>query len=210
MIGILGGTFDPVHIGHLRIALELYQTLPLNEIRFIPCGQPPHRGPPQATAGQRLTMLRMAIQDQQGFCIDERELQRQGPSYMIDTLSSLRDEFPDIPLCLILGLDVFREFDKWHRWLEIPAFAHIVVVHRPASDLPDDKGRVSELLEQRRIAKPSELLERPAGAILPWPVRQLDISSTDIRSLIADDKSPRYLLPEQVYSYIQDEGLYRS
>jgi nicotinate-nucleotide adenylyltransferase len=209
MIGILGGTFDPVHTGHLCIALELYQTLPLKEIRFIPCGQPPHRDPPRATADQRLAMLRMAIEDQQGFCIDERELRRRGPSYMVDTLSSLRNEFPDVPLCLIIGLDVFKEFDKWHRWSEIPKLAHMVVVHRPAADLADN-DRIFELLEQRRVTEPKALLERLAGAILPWPVRQLDISSTDIRSLIADHKSPRYLLPEQVYSYIQNEGLYRS
>jgi len=209
MIGILGGTFDPVHIGHLRIALELYQALPLDEIRFIPCGLPPHRDPPQANAAQRLTMLRMAIQDQQGFRIDERELQRQGPSYMVDTLSSLRDEFPDIPLCLIVGLDVFKEFDKWHRWLEIPAFAHIVVVHRPAGDLAGE-GRILELLAQRRVREPSALLEQVAGSILLWTVRQLDISSTDIRLLLAGHKSPRYLLPEAVYDYIQQEGLYQS
>lgn len=209
MIGILGGTFDPVHIGHLRVALELYQSLPLDEIRFIPCGQPPHRETPQASANQRLAMLRMAIQDQQGFCIDERELQRQGPSYMVDTLSSLRDEFPDVPLCLIVGLDVFGEFDKWHRWLEIPTLAHIVIVHRPGSDL-EDEGQVFEILQERQVKEPSVLLKQVAGAILLWPVRQLDISSTDIRLLIDKHKSPRYLLPERVYSYIQSEGLYQS
>jgi nicotinate-nucleotide adenylyltransferase len=209
MIGILGGTFDPVHFGHLRTALELYQTLPLNEIRFIPCGQPPHRHLPYASTGQRLAMLRLAIQDQQGFHVDERELRRQGPSYMVDTLSSLRSEFPEMPLCLIVGLDVFGEFDKWHRWLEIPEIAHIVIVQRPASVIVNE-GQVFELLENRRVDEPAQLLQQPAGSILLWPVRQLDISSTDIRSMIAADKSPRYLLPEQVYGYIQSEGLYHS
>jgi len=209
MIGILGGTFDPVHIGHLRVALELYQSLPLDEIRFIPCGQPPHREMPQASANQRLTMLRLAVQDQKGFCIDERELRRQGPSYMVDTLSSLRDEMPDVPLCLIVGLDVFVEFDKWHRWSEIPTLAHIVIIHRPESDLRD-KGQVIELLRKHRVQEPAALLEQVAGMILLWPVRQLDISSTDIRLLMADNKSPRYLLPEQVYSYIKSAGLYQS
>lgn len=209
MIGILGGTFDPVHIGHLRVALDLYQTLPLDEIRFIPCGQPPHRSLPQASASQRVAMLRMAIQDQQGFYVDEREVRRQGPSYMVDTLYSLRDEFPEVPLCLIVGLDVFKEFDKWHRWLEIPTYAHIIIVYRPASDLSAD-GQVFQLLEQRRVEKPSALLAQVAGSILLQPVRQLDISSTDIRLLIAGHKSARYLLPEQVYGYIQNEGLYQS
>ena len=209
MIGILGGTFDPVHNGHLRIALELYQELPLDEIRFIPCGQPPHRDPPQANVAQRLAMLRMAIQHQQGFHIDERELQRPGPSYMVDTLSSLRDEFPEIPLCLIVGLDAFREFDMWHRWMEIPELTHIVVVHRPTYELTD-KDRVYEMLVQRRVQEPDALLEQPAGLILLRPARQLDISSSDIRLLLAGHKSPRFLLPESVYGYIQKEGLYKS
>ena len=208
MIGVLGGTFDPVHIGHLRTALELYQTLPFAEIRFVPCGQPPHRHQPSANANQRLAMLRLALGDQQGFNIDERELQRQGPSYMVDTLSSLRAEFPTVPLSLIIGLDVFRDFDKWHRWQEIPALAHIVVVHRPASDIVK-QGRVYAMLEKIRIEEPAQLLRQSAGSLLLWPVRQLDISSTDIRSLIAERKSPRYLLPERVYEYISSEGLYR-
>ena len=208
MIGILGGTFDPVHIGHLRTALELYQALPFAEIRFVPCGQPPHRHLPRATADQRLTMLRLALGDQQGFNIDERELQREGPSYMVDTLSSLRAEFPDVPLSLIVGLDVFRDFDKWHRWQEIPALAHIVVVHRPASAIVKE-GRVFDMLKKIRIEEPAQLPQQAAGSLLLWPVRQLDISSTDIRSLIAEHKSPRYLLPEQVYAYISSEGLYQ-
>lgn len=208
MIGVLGGIFDPVHIGHLRTALELYQSLPLDEIRFIPCGQPPHRALPRASAQQRLTMLRMAIQDQQGFCIDEREVRRQGPSYMVDTLSSLRAEFPDRPLALIVGLDAFNGLDTWRHWLEIPALAHIIVVHRPGSVLVD-RGKVFELLEQRQVGEPAALLKQGAGSILLWPVRQLDISSTNIRTLIAQNKSPRYLLTEQVYAYIQVEKLYQ-
>lgn len=208
MIGILGGAFDPVHIGHLRVALELYQTLPLREIRFVPCGQPPHRKLPCASVKQRLTMLRMAIQDQQGFCIDEREVRRSGPSYMVDTLSSLRAEFHDAPLCLIVGLDVFNGLDTWWHWLEIPVFAHIIVVHRPGS-AGVNRGKVFELLEQRQVGEPSALLKQTTGAILLWPVRQLDISSSNIRALIAQNKSPRYLLPEQVYAYIQAEGLYQ-
>ncbi len=209
MIGILGGTFDPVHFGHLRTALELYQTLPFEEIRFIPSGQPPHRDTPRASTVQRLEMLRMAIEDQPGFCIDEREIRRQGPSYMVETLSSLRADFPDIPLCLIIGLDVFRDFDKWHRWLEIPTFAHIVIVHRPISE-PERGDRIFRLLARPRIMEPSVLLTELAGSVLQWPVRQLDISSTDIRTLIAEDRSPRYLLPERVFGYIQREGLYQS
>jgi nicotinate-nucleotide adenylyltransferase len=208
MIGILGGTFDPVHIGHLWTALELYQSLPFEEIRFIPCGQPPHRQLPYASGDQRLAMLRMALRDQQGFRIDTRELQRPGPSYMADTLSSLRAEFPAIPLGLIIGLDVFKEFDKWHRWQDIPALSHIIVVHRPASDTVN-RPPVLDLLEKHRVEEPSQLLQHTAGSILLWPVRQLDISSTDIRSLIARHKSPRFLVPEQVYDYISNEGLYQ-
>jgi nicotinate-nucleotide adenylyltransferase len=126
-IGLLGGTFDPVHNAHLRIALDVLEQLQLAEMRFIPSRQPPHRAQPGASPEQRLAMLQRAVQGQPGFIVDERELRRSGPSYMVDTLCSLRADFSETPLCLLLGLDAFRELHTWYRWQTIPELAHILV-----------------------------------------------------------------------------------
>lgn len=130
-IGIFGGMFDPIHYGHLRTAFELLQSLDLEEVRFIPCGDPPHRADTFADAAFRLHMVRLATMAEPGFTVDDRELRRQGPSYSVDTLASLRGEFPGRSLCLITGMDAFLGLPGWHRWDEILDFAHIVVAHRP-------------------------------------------------------------------------------
>ncbi len=207
MIGILGGTFDPVHAGHLRIALELLQELPLEEVRFIPCHRPPHRSGPAASPRHRVNMLRLAIADQPGFVVDERELDRAGPSYMVDTLDSLRQAFGDKALCLILGMDAFVSLDTWHRWQQLIDLSHIVLACRPGAD---DKPAVAvaALLDTCRASGPQALQQCAAGKILMWPVTQLAISATRIRALIKDNKSPRYLMPEDVWAYIRKESLY--
>ncbi len=207
MIGILGGTFDPVHNGHLRIALELLQELPLREVRFIPCHVPPHRGGPVASARERLAMLELAIGGQPGFVVDKRELERPGLSYMVDTLSSLREAYGDLPLCLILGEDAFNKLDTWHRWRQLTDLAHIVVACRPDVDGPPSPD-VAGLLEARRETDPLVLQQRPAGGILMWPVTQLAISATRIRTLAAKGESPRYLMPDSVWSYMRKKSLY--
>jgi nicotinate-nucleotide adenylyltransferase len=209
-IGVLGGTFDPIHYGHLRPALELLEALELAEVRFIPCRIPAHRGSPQITAEQRLALARLATVGQPGFVTDDRELQREGPSYMVDTLTSLRDDFgADTPLCLILGSDAFRELHTWRRWEALSGLAHLVVMERPGASQP-----LPPLLEAfvapRTIEDAVELRRRPAGGILWRSVTQLDISATQIRALLARGQSPRYLLPEAVLAYIHDRGLYRS
>ncbi len=213
MIGIFGGTFDPVHFGHLRPALELFETLGLEELRLIPAGLPPHRRPPRADSGQRLEMLRRAIAGQQGFVLDQREIYRQGPSYMVDTLADLRAELGQRrPLCLLLGMDAFLGLTSWHRWEEIPRLAHLVVSHRPGwhpEHLDDHGGPLAELADSSLVGHPRALRERPAGGIFMHPVTQLDISSTRIRALIRQGGSPRYLLPDGVWSYIREQGLYR-
>ena len=208
MLGIFGGTFDPVHFGHLRIALELAQHLELRELRFLPCGRPPHRGAPAAAARDRLNMLRLAVTGQNGFTIDERELRRSGPSYMVDSLQSLREEQGARPLCLLLGSDAFQALDTWHRWEHLIELAHLVVAHRPGvAGAPSTA--VASLLERCRVDEVRALRRRPAGAILMVPVTQLDISGTRIRELVRAGLSPRYLLPEPVLEYIWREGLYR-
>lgn len=208
-IAVLGGTFDPIHDGHLRPALELLEDLDLAEVRFIPSSQPPHRKQPSATAEQRLTMLKLAVAGQPGFVVDERELRREGPSYMVDTLRSLRSELGERPLCLVLGMDAFEGLHNWHRWEEIPNLAHLLVIHRPGSGLTLSEV-LGELLGERKLHHPQALREKPAGGILFHPVTQLDVSATRIREILAQGCSPRYLLPDQVWSYICERGLYRS
>jgi nicotinate-nucleotide adenylyltransferase len=216
MIGILGGSFDPVHCGHLRLALEICEGLKLQQVRLIPSGTPPHRTPPVASATQRLGMLKVAIAGELSLYVDEREIHRSGPSYTIDTLISLRAELDNTPLCLILGMDAFLGLDKWWRWLEIIELAHIVVAHRPGYDAQTDLSAADSrinvdlagLLADRLTTDAQQLADKPAGAILYWPVTQLSISSSHIRSLIAAGQSPRYLMPEAVANTIKSQGIY--
>ncbi len=209
-VGILGGTFDPIHYGHLRTALELLETLELAEMRFIPCRIPAHRGLPQVTAEQRMALVRLAMDGQPGFVADDRELRRDGTSYMVDTLASLREDFgPETPLCLIVGTDAFRELHTWHRWRELTDWAHIVVMQRPGilQPLPPI---LETFMTPRVIYDGLALRRKPAGGILFQPVTQLNISATQIRALLAHGQSPRYLLPETALAYIHDRSLYRS
>lgn len=209
MIGLLGGSFDPIHFGHLRPALELYEDLKLQEVRLIPSGLPPHRTPPLTSAEQRLAMVQAAITGVPGLCVDERELHRAGPSYTVDTLHSLRAELGQTPLCLIVGMDAFLGLDTWRRWRELIQLAHIVLAHRPGW-AASGTGEVAELLAERRVEEPQMLASHAAGHILCWPVTQLDISSSRIRTLLAEGKSARYLLPDDVLAIINAHGIYRS
>jgi len=208
MIGIYGGTFDPVHFGHLRPALEVQQALGLNEVRFIPAGQPPHRDMPHATAAQRLAMLRAAIDAQPGFVVDEREVQRAGPSFMVDTLASLRTELGALPLCLILGYDAFLGLPSWHQWHRLPDLAHLVVTHRPGWN-HDNLGAELRSLVQRHAMTATQLPQAPAGGVTLVEVTQLDISATRIREQVCAGQDIRYLLPEPVYEMIREQNLYR-
>lgn len=208
MIGIFGGTFDPVHIGHLRPVLEVREDLALDEIRLLPCHVPPHRAAPVASPMQRLAMLEAAIQGEPGLKVDDRELRRAGPSYTVDTLTSLRAELgDDMPLCLLLGMDAFTGLNTWHRWREIITLAHIIVMHRPGSQ-PPAQGDVAALLAEHRTDNIALLRTHPAGHILLKEVTQLDISATHIRTLIKEGKSARYLMPDGVWEMIGREGFY--
>jgi nicotinate-nucleotide adenylyltransferase len=209
MIGVLGGTFDPIHFGHLRPALEVLQTLGLSEVRFVPLNVAVHRDQPLASPEQRLTMLRAALVGQSAFVADDRELRRTGGSYSYDTLSSLRGELgKSVPICLLLGVDAFREFLTWHRPDGILELAHLVVMKRPGAE-----GLVAPVLgrrmESRLTAEVPDLWAAPGGRVLFQDVTQLDISATEIRRLIARGMSPRYLLPDAVLDIIRREGMYR-
>ncbi|MDZ7662234.1 nicotinate-nucleotide adenylyltransferase [Thiohalophilus sp.] len=210
MIGILGGTFDPIHFGHLRPALEIYQALGLRELRFIPSGEPPHRDKPQASALQRLMMVRAAIAGQPGFVIDDRELRRSGPSYMVDTLHSLREELgTSTPLCLVLGLDAFLGLEGWHRWQDLFDYTHLVITHRPGWSLRD--MRTDSILAreiQTRYSEPEQLARQPAGKLAFQSVTQLDISASGIREELARGRDIRYLLPDTVHEFIKTQHIY--
>jgi len=206
-IGVFGGAFDPVHYGHLRTALELQQTLRLAEIRFVPCGQPPHRPAAVAPADLRLTMLKAALEGNPAFIADRRELDRPGPSYTVDTLAELREDFPGRPLCLMIGMDAFLGLPGWHRWEEILATAHLVVAHRPGWT-PPSEGQLGELLRDRTARSGAGLFESMAGRIFVHPVTQLEISSSSVRKLIGAGEDPRYLLPDPVREIIRDSGGY--
>ena len=206
-IGIFGGTFDPIHYGHLRTAFELLQILRLDEVRFIPCGDPPHRGVTFASAALRLDMARLATRDEPGFVVDDRELRREGSSYTVDTLASLREEFPGHSLCLITGMDAFLGLPTWHRWDEILDFAHIIVAHRPGWRVPGE-GALGALLEKRRTRSARGLHESPRGSIFVHEVTQLEIASTEIRNLVAGGYDPRYLMPDCVRDAILESSCY--
>lgn len=209
MIGILGGTFDPVHFGHLRPALDVAEALKLEEVRLIPCGQPPHREQPYASGLQRLSMLRAAASCYAGFKVDDRELRREGPSYMVDTLASLKKDFPDKNLCLILGLDAFLHLESWHQWQRLFELANIVVTHRPGWSMEQIKQQteLARLVNERTVPADT-LATKQAGFITFLPVTQLDISSTQIRQQLKQGKRVSYLLPEKVEQLIVNQNIY--
>lgn len=206
-LGIFGGTFDPIHFGHLRTAFELLDALRFGEVRFVPAGNPPHRDVPLADAELRLALVAAAVADQPGFVVDDREVRRAGPSYAVLTLRELRAEFPDRPLCLLLGMDAFLGLPQWHEWREIPQLAHVVVAHRPGWRAPDG-GPLGDMLARCRTDRVDDLHEARAGRIYIHSVTQLEISSTELRDLLAAGQDPRYLVPEAVRTAIRTTGCY--
>ncbi len=214
-LGILGGTFDPIHYGHLELAREVREALPLSALRLIPAGAPPHRAAPVASAAHRLAMARLAAADYPGLEVDEREIVRPGPSYTVVTLEELRGEAPSRPLALIIGADALAGLPQWHRWREIFELAHIVAVARPGMALTD--ALTPELARewQRRLSGDSrDILRRPAGSIFVQPITEHSIAASSIRAELA--RGPRGaaavagLLPPSVLAYIEHNQLYRS
>lgn len=207
-VGIFGGTFDPIHYGHLRSAFEMLQALSFGEVRFIPCGDPPHRGMTFANAAQRLRLVELAIRGQERFVADDRELRRAGPSYTIDTLAELRQELPDRPLGLIVGMDAFLGLTSWYRWDEILDAAHIIVAHRPGWKAPDI-GVLGDLISDHGTLRVEDLHNAPHGRVHIHAVTQLEIASTEIRDLVAAGRDPRFLMPDGVRDAILSEGIYQ-
>ena len=212
-IGILGGTFDPIHFGHLRLAQELAEKPKLDHVRFIPSGTPPHRGAPWASAADRLAMVGLAVEGNVLFTVDDRETKRAGPGYMVDTLAELRAEVgANRPLALLLGADAFLELATWSRWHELFNLAHIVVAHRPGFPVDTWHNRMPQPLAReyasRIMQQPFAAHLAPAGGVVVIAIAALDISATMIRDCICSRASPRYLLPDSVLDYIQARRLY--
>ena len=208
-IGILGGTFDPVHIGHLRSALEVAELMQLDELRLLPNARPPHRDTPQVTPQSRLAMVRSAVANAPQLSVDARELTRDKPSYTIDTLESLRAELaPEDQLFLVLGWDAFCGLPGWHRWEELLQHCHILVLQRPDADV-EPPFELRNLLAARSQSDPTAM-SGPAGHIsFVWQT-PLAVSATQIRQLLASGKSVRFLVPDAVLAYIEAYDLYRA
>lgn len=205
---IYGGTFDPIHHGHLRLALEVGDSLGVERVDLVPCHIPPHRGDTGAGAEQRLELIRLAIDGESALGLDERELRRAGASYTADTLRQLRSELGrDEPLVMVVGTDAFAAFDRWREWRDIPELAHIVVVRRPGADLAPG-SEAQRLVRERQAQSPQALWQQPSGLVLELDPPLLEISATGIRQCIADGRSPRYLTPDAVWQRIQALGLY--
>ena len=210
-IAVLGGTFDPIHHGHLRSALDVLEVLGLSQIRFVPNAIPPHRVQPQATIKQRLHMVQLAIAGESRFIVDERELMRAGTSYTVDTLRAIRQEIgAQTPLCLIVGQDAFAGLSTWAHWQQLLDYAHIVVMARAGAVAKTDSSHAEwhKWVKRYRTEDKQAILNLPAGRIWTGSMRLLDISATEIRKRLAQGHSVQYLLPESVVQYIAEQQLY--
>jgi nicotinate-nucleotide adenylyltransferase len=205
---ILGGTFDPIHNGHLRLALELQQTLQLDRMSLMPCHRPVHRDNPGAPAAMRAEMVRLAIANCPQLTLDERELQKNRPSYTFDTLYDIRADIgPEVSLSWVVGMDAFVQLSSWYRWRELLELAHLMVIGRPGYALPE-QGAEAEFLQAHQ-APLAMLNTAPHGAIVLPALSMLDISATAIRQQLAQGLSPRYLLPDNICDYLVDNRWYR-
>ena len=206
-MALFGGTFDPVHYGHLRCADEARQKLGLKDLYLLPAGNPPHRDAPQATAKQRLDMLQLACPEFPQLVVDDRETRRNGPSYMVDTLQELRTGFQGRPILLLIGQDAANQLHTWFHWEQLFTFAHIVILTRPGTDthyIPE----LAKQIQTRAASNVQELHRSKAGLVLPLEVESIDISATGIKSSIRAGRSPGAMLPAAVLEYINKNRLY--
>lgn len=208
MIGIYGGTFNPVHYGHLRTAIEVLEDFQLSELRLLLSAQPPHRQRPSVTAQQRLQMLQLAVTGTPSMLIDTRELERSGPSYMVDSLAAMRKEamYRHRPILLFIGADAFASLTSWHQWQQLFDYAHIVVMSRPQHEI----GVLPEFFKQRLAQSKQTLSAVNHGYLYFHNVTRLSISSSMIRKKIAAKQNLHFLLPDEVIKYIHEHKLYQS
>jgi nicotinate-nucleotide adenylyltransferase len=212
LIGIFGGTFDPVHFGHLRVAEEIGELAGLQEIRFIPAGMPRLRANPVAPVHHRVAMIRLAIENNPRFKLDEREVQRQGTSRSVESLREMKQELNGVGLCFITGADAFTKLAEWHSWRELFQLCHFIVAARPGHALTKSRdelqGELKEECAGRWVASADRLRQTPTGLIFVAPTTLLDISATTIRDRVAAGRSLRYLVPDAALNYIAANQLY--
>ncbi|MFT3961877.1 nicotinate-nucleotide adenylyltransferase [Propionivibrio sp.] len=212
-LGIFGGTFDPVHFGHLRLAEEAADALGLQSVRWIPAGRPALRDTPRVGPRQRLEMVRAAIAGNPRFELDPAEVEAPGPSYTVPTLERLRRPDAcgaDRPLVLLVGNDAFAGMAGWHRWECLFELAHVAVAHRPGYSVDPERldSELAAAFRRRFCADPARLAAAPAGCIATFAMTPLDISATRIRSLLSKGQSPRYLMPDSVIAHIHEHRYY--
>jgi len=205
-VGVLGGTFNPIHHAHLRLAIEALERLQLDHVRLLPAAHPPHRAMPQVSPAHRLAMVRLAVAGIPGLVVDGRELNRSGPSYMVDTLSELRTELGTQPLALLLGADAFAELHLWHQWQHLIELAHLVVVQRPGTNM--DRSCALANLHAHIVSDTNALHCALAGALLfvDWPLMAL--SASYIRAQRQAGRDIRFLVPDAVQAYIITHQFY--
>ena len=213
-IGVLGGTFDPIHFAHLRLAEEVAEAFMLNTVRLIPSANPPHRITPSAPAEDRLKMVELALDRANKKLIpDGRELNRVGKSYMVDTLKQLRTEHPNASISLILGTDAFIELMTWHEWQQLFSLANIIVASRPNLPLSELETNLEKKLaseyEARKRHDRDLLHSSKNGLIFTYEFTSLEVSGTSLRRRIQHKQSLKYLLPDNVINYIQNHNLYK-
>lgn len=208
-IGILGGTFDPIHNGHLHLATTVLEQLKLSELRFIPLNIPAHRHTPLATTQQRLAMLQLATADHAKLKVDDCEIQRGGISYTIDTLRSLRHQLPQTPLCLILGIDSLNSLNHWKQWRSLLHYSHIVIVNRPHHDQPVENQQLKQFLHRFTVSSAEQLHQQIAGYIIKFAQLMLDVSSTQIRKDLLANKKKDILLSTKVLEFADTHHLYK-
>tara|TARA_R110002110_G_scaffold376446_1_gene586285 strand:+ start:38567 stop:39205 length:639 start_codon:yes stop_codon:yes gene_type:complete len=206
-IGILGGMFDPVHFGHLRTALAAQQDFGLDEVRLIPCHHPVHREEAEADARHRIAMLHSATKAEKKLVVDVRECMHPGPSYMIETLESLRTEYPNDRLFFLIGADAYNKLDSWKRWKDMFSLVHFIVITRPGWKINPSK-EVKKFCKKRMVSDFASLCASPYGNVLEYTFTPLMIASSEIRNLVKAKKSVRYLIPNTVFSYIKKFELY--
>jgi len=207
-IGILGGTFDPVHFGHLRMAIECLERLALAEVRLIPLYALPHRQPPRTAPKHRLAMLKIAVGTVDNLKVDDCELRRKSISYTIDTISTLREKNKTMPVCLLMGTDAFNTLHTWHRWQSLLDYVHLVIAERPGvTPIPEHAG-ISALLDKHAVDDATVLHTTRNGKIFRLQIPWLDISATRIRDMLRMHHNPAYLLPDGVIDYIHAHHLY--
>lgn len=207
-IGILGGSFDPVHFGHLRLAKECIDQTGLDKVLFVPVNSPVHRNPLVANPAQRFEMLSLAINNSKQFEVSDYEIKRGNVSYTIDTLRTLRKSYKNFPLCLIMGIDAFLAFDSWKEWDQIPEHSHIIITNRPGIHPEISNPILEEMLNSRLTKDKDDLTRQPLGKIMRIEIPNLEISSSRIRERLTLGRDIDYLLPDSVIDYIRTNKIY--